>query len=89
MSPREEIQHHRDRSEHLLNNGFCVEPTYTLDRDIAAIRDRTSIEEYRRQMDDWNSADAAHSEAWDRYTRHKDAEIYRRDCAEINGRPIS
>ena len=85
---RADMAKHRDRSEHLLNNGFRVEhePTYTLDRDIAEIRQRIGTAEYHRQMDDWNETNALHDDAWDRYTRHGDPDIYRRDIAEINGR---
>lgn len=86
-SPAEQMQRNRNYSDHLLNNGFAVEPSYTLEREIKAIRDRIGSAEYRRQMDDWNAADAAHSDAWDRYTRHKDHDQYKRNCAEINGRP--
>lgn len=35
---------------------------------------------------DWNETNALHDEAWQRYTRHKDAAQYKRDCAEIDGR---
>jgi len=54
MTPREEIQHHRDRSAHLLNNGFCVEPTYTLDREIARVRAAMGEAKWNELNADWN-----------------------------------
>ena len=54
MTPLEEMQHHRDRSEHLLNNGFCVEPTYTLDRDIARARAAMGERRWNELNEDWN-----------------------------------
>jgi len=45
---------HRDRSAHLLNNGFCVEPTYTLDRDIARARAEMGENRWNELNADWN-----------------------------------
>ena len=54
MTPAQDMKRHHDRSQYLLNNGFRVEPTYSLDRDIARARAAMGENRWNELNEDWN-----------------------------------
>ena len=54
MTPREEMQRNLNLSEYLLNTDLYVEPTYTLDRDIARARASMGERRWNELNADWN-----------------------------------